>query len=100
MRASGAPRRSQGAPLAIIQYGIVTSLGLGLYKKHTVVSVLFCISEQIFKESALRPILSSSRNVHIYVPFSSQLFNRPGVAGAVLQTALSFIHSFIHSFSD
>ena len=28
------------------------------------------------------------------------IVNRPGVAGAVLQTALSFIDSFIHSFSE
>ena len=26
------------------------------------------------------------------------IINRPGVAGAILQTALSFIKSFIHSF--
>ena len=28
------------------------------------------------------------------------LFNRPGLAGAVLQTPLSFIHSFINQFSE
>ena len=31
------------------------------------------------------------------VQLSTKIINRPGVAGAVLQTPLSLIHAFIHS---
>ena len=38
----------------------------------------------------------SGGNIKNIVEKNCVLFNRPGVAGAVLQTALSFIHSVIH----
>ena len=45
-------------------------------------------------------IIGSKATVMLWWIANGWIFNRPGVAGAVLLTALSFIHNFIHSLTQ